>query len=141
MKQLWVILYVLLVPSLCIRGASASSAGEELAPGPRYVHEVWTVEDGLPVNSINRAFQGPDGYIWLATWDGLVRFDGVRFTVFNTGNSPGLPSNRIIEAIEGPDGSLWLRTEQLHLVRMRDGVFTYFDASRGLSRSREWATT
>ena len=60
-----------------------------------YAQRSWTVEDGLPVNQITGLVQGRHGYLWLSTFDGLVRFDGVRFTTFNTGNSPGLPSNRI----------------------------------------------
>src|SRR5678816_4472330 len=48
-----------------------------------WVHESWTVKDGLPVNSINDIIQDRTGYIWAATFDGLVRFDGLRFTVFN----------------------------------------------------------
>ena len=61
-----------------------------------WVHESWTVKDGLPVNSINGIVQDRTGYIWAATFDGLVRFDGLRFTVFNSANSEELPSNRII---------------------------------------------
>jgi hypothetical protein len=75
-------------------------------PGAEFVHEVWTVVDGLPVNSVTNVLQGRDGYLWLATWDGLFRFDGFRFTVFNTGNSVGLPSNRIVELVQDADGSL-----------------------------------
>jgi ligand-binding sensor domain-containing protein len=89
-----------------------------------WVHESWTVKDGLPVNSINAIVQDRTGYIWAATFDGLVRFDGLRFTVFNSANSEELPSNRIIELKEGRDGSLWLATEQSHIVRFRSGRFT-----------------
>jgi len=42
---------------------------------PTFVHESWTVRDGLPVNSVNAVLQGRDGYIWVATFDGLARFD------------------------------------------------------------------
>jgi len=87
------------------------------------VHESWTVKDGLPVNSINAVLQDRTGYIWAATYDGLVRFDGVRFTVFNSANTEGLPSNRIVKLREARDGSLWLATEQGHVVRFRDGRF------------------
>ncbi|MBC7894025.1 MAG: hypothetical protein H7066_01350, partial [Cytophagaceae bacterium] len=59
--------------------ATASTAGAH-----SWVHESWTVKDGLPVNSINRIIQDRTGYIWAATFDGLVRFDGLRFTVFNS---------------------------------------------------------
>jgi signal transduction histidine kinase/ligand-binding sensor domain-containing protein/CheY-like chemotaxis protein len=89
-----------------------------------WVHESWTVKDGLPVNSINALLQDRVGYIWAATFDGLVRFDGIRFTVFNSANSAELPSNRIIALREGRDGSLWLTTEQGHVVRFRGGRFT-----------------
>lgn len=82
-----------------------------------WVRESWTARDGLPVNSINKLIQSRDGYIWAATYDGLVRYDGVRFTVFNTANTPGLPSNRFIDVQEMQDGSLWLRTERYDLVR------------------------
>src|SRR6476646_3737553 len=84
-----------------------------------WVHESWTVKDGLPVNSINALLQDRTGYIWAATFDGLVRFDGLRFTFFNSANSEELPSNRIIQLKEGRDGSLWLITEQGHVVRFR----------------------
>ena len=103
-------------------GHAAAPAGEPSRQS--WVHESWTVKDGLPVNSINTLLQDRAGYIWAATFDGLVRFDGIRFTVFNSANSEGLPSNRIIQLKEGRDGSLWLITEQGHVVRFRDGRFT-----------------
>ncbi len=98
---------------------------------PDFVHEVWTTRDGLPVNSINDVVQTRDGYIWAATFDGLVRFDGVRFTVYRTGTFEGLPSNRITTLHEARDGTLWLLTEQRHLVRWRDGTFVHIAADHG----------
>lgn len=94
--------------------------------GAEVIHETWTVADGLPVNSINHLTQTRDGYIWAATFDGLVRFDGVTFTVFNSANSPGLPSNRILRLLESERGDLWIWTEQEQLVRRRAGRFTTF---------------
>src|SRR5688572_3360429 len=89
-----------------------------------WVHESWTVKDGLPVNSINALLQDRTGYIWAATFDGLVRFDGIRFTVFNSANGEELPSSSVLRWTEGRDGSRWLTTEQGHVVRFRDGRFT-----------------
>ncbi|WP_309673269.1 two-component regulator propeller domain-containing protein [Gemmatimonas sp.] len=116
--------------------AAQPRASAVIAPEPRgafnkfeVVHESWSVVDGLPVNSINQLLQSRDGYIWAATFDGLVRFDGVRFTVFNSANSPGLPSDRIVWMKEGVNGELWLVTEQRHLVRWRNGRFTVIGAA------------
>jgi signal transduction histidine kinase/ligand-binding sensor domain-containing protein/CheY-like chemotaxis protein len=102
-----------------VRATPPSSDGG----GRSWVHESWTVKDGLPVNSINALLQDRTGYIWAASFDGLARFDGLRFTVFNSANSEELPSNRIVHLKEDRGGSLWLTTEQGHIVRFRDGRF------------------
>ena len=57
-----------------------------------YVLRAWDMEDGLPHNSVSGIAQTPDGYLWLATREGLARFDGVRFTSFNNGS--GGPASR-----------------------------------------------
>ena len=54
----------------------------------QYGHDVWQREDGLPQNSVKAILQTRDGYLWLATEEGLARFDGVRFTVFDSTNTP-----------------------------------------------------
>src|SRR6185436_7098370 len=77
-----------------------------------YRFDVWTAADsGLPQNTVCTLLQSRDGYLWVGTLDGLARFDGVRFTVFNRGNSPGLPSNRITALYENAAGDLWAGTE------------------------------
>ena len=62
--------------------------------GQEYGFDVWTTANGLPQNTVNGVAQTPDGYLWLATFDGLARFDGVRFTIFDKGNSKGIVSQR-----------------------------------------------
>ena len=63
-----------------------------LSPGlvarAQYGYDHWKVEDGLPQNIIRGISQTPDGYLWIATLDGLVRFDGVRFSSFDQGAIP-----------------------------------------------------
>src|SRR5215470_6074651 len=73
-----------------------------------YRFDVWTADSGLPQNSVRAIVQSMDGYLWVATQDGLARFDGVRFTVFNKGNTPGITTNLFISLYEAPDGDLWI---------------------------------
>ena len=86
----------------------------------------------MPQNSVTAVAQTSDGYLWLTTNEGLVRFDGVRFTVFNKGNSPNLSSNRLISMLaDGND--LWILNEEDKLVRFRDGKFRSFTIADGLA--------
>src|ERR1700747_1168778 len=64
------------------------------AMAAQYRLQAWTVDNGLPQNVIRGVAQTPDGYLWITTLDGLARFDGVRFTVFNKSNTSGISSNR-----------------------------------------------
>src|SRR5713226_3022454 len=75
--------------------------------GP-YIHELWRTADGLPQNSVTSIVQTPDGYLWLATYDGLVRFDGVRFTVFDTANTKEMKTSRIGILFVDHSGALWI---------------------------------
>lgn len=91
---------------------------------------MWAVEDGLPQSSVNDILQTRDGYLWLATFGGLVRFDGVRFVVFDRA-TPGVRSLRILSLHEDRAGTLWAGTDDGMLLRYRDGRFTTFDGADG----------
>jgi ligand-binding sensor domain-containing protein len=91
------------------------------AGGTNFLTRVWQTEDGLPQNSITAILQSRDGYLWLGTYGGLVRFDGVRFKVFDTRNSPGLLNSRITSLFEDAAGTLWLGHETGDLSRFKDG--------------------
>lgn len=77
-----------------------------------YVITSWGMDQGLPESSVNQVIQTRDGYLWLASFGGLVRFDGVKFTTFNRFNSPGMLSDRAINLFEDKEGRLWIGTEQ-----------------------------
>jgi signal transduction histidine kinase/ligand-binding sensor domain-containing protein len=98
----------------------------------QYRFDSWTTDNGLPQNSITGITQTKDGYLWLTTFDGLVRFDGVRFTVFERTGTRGLPSNRLTTLFADRAGTLWIGTEDSGLVRYQDGVFTAFTTEHGL---------
>ena len=59
-----------------------------------YFQESWTTRDSLPHNTINGISQSADGYLWVATWEGLARFNGRNFTVLGRGATTGLPDFR-----------------------------------------------
>lgn len=98
----------------------------------QYGFKSWTTDAGLPQNTVYDILQTRDGYLWLTTFDGLVRFDGVRFTVFNKGNSPGISSNRFLRLYEDVRGDLWAGTEDGGVVRYHQGHFTSYGEEQGL---------
>lgn len=71
----------------------------------QYRIESWTTDNGLPQNSVRSIIQTRDDYLWLTTFDGLVRFDGVRFTVFDKSNTKELSTNRFTALYEDKDGT------------------------------------
>jgi ligand-binding sensor domain-containing protein/signal transduction histidine kinase len=97
----------------------------------------WTTENGLPQNSINDIVQTRDGYLWLATFGGLVRFDGVRFVVFDR-DIDGIKTQRIRALYEDRSGTLWAGSEDGMLIRRRGGVFTTFTAADGLPHTEAY---
>jgi hypothetical protein len=112
--------------SILLSLISASTASAQ------YRFDSWTTDNGLPQNSVMAMLQTRDGYFWLATSDGLVRFDGVRLTVFNRGNTARINSNRFTCLFEDEDGTLWIGTEDGGLVRHRNGAFRTFTTDDGL---------
>jgi len=98
----------------------------------QYVATVWTTEQGLPQNSVNALLQDHDGYLWIATFGGLVRFDGERFRVVDSTDLPGLRSVRIISLYETHSGELWIGTAGAGLSRLVRGVATTYTERDGL---------
>jgi len=93
------------------------------APPPNYFSRTWQVEQGLPQNKVTAVMQTRDGYLWAGTYNGLARFDGVHFTVFDDNNTPELHSRRITSLFEATDGALWIGTESGDISEYRDGRF------------------
>ena len=107
----------------------------------QYHVDSWTTDDGLPQNVIRDACQTPDGYLWLATMDGLVRFDGMRFTVFNRSNTPGIHGNRYTSLYCTPGGEIWAGTEMSGVIRYRGGTFSTYHTQQGLPSDAASAVT
>lgn len=116
---------------LCVLGGYAALLVSAVAAQPTsyevhpdYVVKQWTVEEGLPGNAVYDIHQTQDGYFWLATGNGLARFDGLTFAPFTTLNTPELPNNQFMVLFESQVGDLWIQTQQSHLIKYSEGRFS-----------------
>jgi ligand-binding sensor domain-containing protein/signal transduction histidine kinase len=98
----------------------------------QYRFDVLNTDNGLPQNSVYSILQTRDGYLWLTTLDGLVRYDGAHFKIFSKATEKGINSNRFTRLFEDRDGILWACTEDGGLTRYRNGVFTTYTTEHGL---------
>ncbi len=99
----------------------------------QYAHRVWRDKEGLPQNSVQAIAQTRDGYIWVGTQEGLARFDGISFTIFDRSNTPALRNNYIYALREDRDGTLWIGTNGGGLTRLKHGKFTTYTTANGLA--------
>jgi signal transduction histidine kinase/ligand-binding sensor domain-containing protein/CheY-like chemotaxis protein len=123
--------------AVCLAG-SRLPATAGLNPDKRisqYTRTVWEASEGLPQNSVHTVLQTRDGYVWMGTEEGLVRFDGERFEVFNRENTPALPGSHATSLFEAEDGTLWIGTSG-GLARLEDGQFTGYSGVSGLPNAR-----
>ena len=94
-------------------------------------HQAWFTENGLPQNTVQAIVQTQDGFLWLGTQEGLARFDGLNFTVFDKENTPAFKSNDIRFLHEDKQGRLWISTSY-GLVCRHNGGFKTFTVNEGL---------
>jgi ligand-binding sensor domain-containing protein/signal transduction histidine kinase len=120
-----------LAAALLLAGSLSGAALEPSTPLANYGRQAWVMENGLPQNTVQTLLQGRQGFVWLGTEVGLVRFDGSGFAVFDTNSSPPLPGNDIRCLLETRDGALWVGTSE-GLARWKDGTVTAFTAANGL---------
>jgi signal transduction histidine kinase/ligand-binding sensor domain-containing protein len=119
----------------CLLLCSLAAPAAALDPATRlsqYGQDLWQVEQGLPQNSVQSILQAREGYLWLGTQEGLARFDGVRFTLFDRANTPEIRHNSIQALLEARDGSVWIATYVGGLTRLKDGRFTVYGTRDGL---------
>jgi len=119
--------------ALAVSSGLCQAALNPTSPIEQLHQDVWGTDQGLPQNTVTAVLQSHDGYIWFGTELGLVRFDGLRFTVFDKGNVPELRSNVVDALLEDRAGDLWIGTLGGGLTRYSGGLFTTFGAKEGLS--------
>ena len=100
---------VALLTALLLAGSLRAATPSNGLPG--YSSRVWHIQDGLPEDTIQALAQTRDGYLWIGTSGGLVRFDGVRFTVFSRENTPAFRENSVSALLTAKDGALWVGTQ------------------------------
>jgi signal transduction histidine kinase/ligand-binding sensor domain-containing protein len=138
-KNRWAIALIsLLLGGFLPRIASASRT--VVSTESPYVVEVWGIEDGLPQSSVFSITQAHDGYLWLGTLNGLVRFDGVKFDRFDEANTPELNSSRIMRIFEDSRENLWVGTESAGVALVdKSGRIRNFEIGQG-NRNGQLAT-
>lgn len=97
----------------------------------QYSFDSWTTDNGLPQNGIREIVQTPDGYLWFTTFDGLVRFDGVKFTTYGKGTTKGIINNRFTGMFADKDGTIYASTmEDGTLTIYKSGIFSSYTSDQ-----------
>lgn len=110
-------------------------AGNAYAQTLAYLqHQSWSTEAGLPQSSVHQILQSRDGFLWLATEGGVVRFDGVSFKTLSHETNPAFTSNDITSLAEDQDGNLWFGTAD-GLIEQNKDQLRHFGQSEGLPAS------
>lgn len=97
----------------------------------RFHLRVWTTADGLPQNGVTALAGSRNGYLWVGTQEGLARFDGLSFTVFDSPKTAALKDSFISALLEDRQGVLWIGTRE-GLVRHEGGRFDRLSREDGL---------
>ncbi|MET0288255.1 MAG: diguanylate cyclase [Pseudoxanthomonas sp.] len=96
---------------VCLSSVAHAQAAVSPPPSPPlrdYALDLWTSREGLPHNSIRDIAQTRDGYLWFATWEGVARYNGLDFTLFDRLSTPALADNGVGALYVDPNGALWL---------------------------------
>ncbi|MBX3748366.1 MAG: hypothetical protein KF833_23925 [Verrucomicrobiae bacterium] len=121
-------------PFLPVFGATHADrgpAGLSSSPVDDYVVRQWTVEDGLPYDQVNCLLATGNGFLWIGTQRGLVRYDGTDMVILDRAGVPGMDGSAITSMAEGPDGALWLGSLNGLLRLADDGSVEVWDREAG----------
>ena len=134
------LLILLLALGVAWRAVAAAASGPP--PLRDYAVDAWTSRNGLPHNSLRDLAQTADGRLWFATWEGLVRYNGLEFAVIDRSTRPGLPDNGVGSLYVGRDGALWLSDSRGNLGRYdRAGAWRFWVQPPGWPRALIHAMT
>lgn len=100
--------------------AQAQNKQVTLSNADYVVEHAYNTENGLPANGVNDITQDRKGFLWAATFNGLVRYDGINFNIYNASNLPGLGTNRFMDVAVDMDGNIWGGLEYNNVVQITD---------------------
>lgn len=89
----------------------------------QYLIKSWTTDDGLASNALRNIIQTKDGYIWIASYDGIIRFDGIDFHTYNSFNTKTLLTDAIRVLHEDKNGILWIGTQKGIILHQNNKFF------------------
>jgi Two component regulator propeller len=124
LKTYLAIVYVALLCGQCARAQAPALAVSQ------YAHTTWRVRDGFFKGAVWAIAQTPDGYIWLGTEFGLLRFDGVRAVPWQPPGNQQLPSTDILSLLVARDGTLWIGTAK-GMASWKDGRLEQYSELAG----------
>jgi len=99
-------------------------------PARDFLMHNWDLDDGLPSAAINAVARTHDGYVWLGTQRGLVRFDGIRFLTFTPESTPEIKGDRIASLTVDQQGVLWIGQAEGTLTKLEKGRFSTVDLGK-----------
>ena len=125
----------LVLPPWTARAAALASPKDSLT---QFKIDTWQTEQGLPLNAVQSLFQTRDGYLWVGTGGGLARFDGARFTTFDSAQAPDMASQPIFGFKEDAQGNLWIGHSK-GAALYRNGVFQVGISQEVTAGRRVWS--
>jgi ligand-binding sensor domain-containing protein/signal transduction histidine kinase len=127
------ILAFIAMAALSIEAQQATNGTGSISNEWNYASESFEPQNGLPGETVQSFAQTSDGFLWVGTSEGLLRFDGATFVRFTHENTPAIRENSVFCLLASRDGRLWIGTDGGGLVEMRNGVFRGYTALDGIT--------
>jgi signal transduction histidine kinase/ligand-binding sensor domain-containing protein len=120
---IWRCLLLALAPGLGATTSLPQAESGDVGPNRTYTITAWSTKDGLPADRVRHLWQDGQGFMWIATFNGVSRFDGVRFRNHDVSNTPGLANNLVNALYEDRAGNMWLGHDTGEITVWREGRF------------------
>ena len=134
MKWVLLVFSLFILHSFCLLGQNQNSQFNPNKKLHQYNYDYWTTHSGLPTNSLLHIYQSRNGYLWLSSYGGLIRFDGYKFTNYNKKNTEVFSNNITGRIAEDTNGNLWVTTQESGLISMHNGVFERHGQKEGVNQ-------